>query len=68
MFLVHCFGLQDLNNERAINLVLKLGLIFANFRNKLCLLRNILKYFGINIQFIYYLKILKINYLIIKIY
>ena len=32
-FFVHCFGLQDLNNERAIVLVLKSGLIFANFRN-----------------------------------
>ena len=32
-FFVHCLGLQDLNNERAINLVLKSGLIFANFRN-----------------------------------
>ena len=32
-FFVHCFGLKDLNNERAINLVLKSGFIFANFRN-----------------------------------
>ena len=32
-FFVHCFGLQDLNNERAIVLVFKLGFIFDNFIN-----------------------------------
>ena len=43
MFFVHCLGLQDLNKERAIILVLKLGFIFSNIRNKLCLLRNYIK-------------------------
>ena len=40
IFFVHCFGLQDLINERAIVLVLKLGYFFFNFRKKLCLLSN----------------------------
>ena len=33
MFFVHCLGLQDLNNDRAKILILKLGLFFSNFRN-----------------------------------
>ena len=45
IFFVHCFGLQDLNKERAINLVLKSGLIFFKSRNKLHLLRNYNKIF-----------------------
>ena len=45
IFFVHCFGLQDLNKEIAINLVLKSGLIFCNSRNKLYLLNNYTKIF-----------------------
>ena len=41
MFFVHCFGLHDLNNARAIILVLKLGCVFSNFRNKLWLVKEL---------------------------